>query len=74
MYSYGVLLCEMSVREEPNREQLEMQIDMIQILHPHRTISRLVRRCVDQDPGDRPSMDEIIVELTNCFGALTLVT
>ena len=66
MYNYGVLLCEMSIRQEPNREQLEMQIDRIEIHHPHPKISLLLRSCVNEDPGNRPSMDEIIEELTDC--------
>ncbi|XP_068751521.1 dual specificity protein kinase shkC-like [Montipora capricornis] len=66
VYSYGVLLCEMSIRQEADQQQLEMQIDSIEKHDPHPKIRLLVRRCVNPDPGNRPSMDEIIEELTDC--------
>ena len=66
MYSYGVLLCEMSIRQEPNRKQLEMQIDMIEKNDQCSLKRRIVRSCVHEDPANRPSMDEVIEELMNC--------
>ncbi|XP_068671006.1 serine/threonine-protein kinase TNNI3K-like [Montipora foliosa] len=67
VYSYGVLLCELRVREEPKREQLQKQIDRIEKHDPCSLIRRLVRSCVDEVPWHRPWMDVVIKDLTNSF-------
>ena len=64
MYSFGVLLCEMSIREEPDPGNRERQIERIR----NRCRRGLVRRCVQQEPWERPNMDVIIEELERPSG------
>ena len=59
VYSFGVLLCEMCIREQPDPEDRERQIERI-IDCRHRG---LVRQCVQREPWARPNMDTIIEEL-----------
>lgn len=59
MYSFGVLLCEMCIREHPAPHDRERQIDEIRNLN----YRRLVGQCVHKHPRDRYSMDEVIDEL-----------
>lgn len=66
VFSYGVLLCEMSTRQEPIREKLEEQIDKIERNLPNPIIRPLVRRCVFKKPGLRPAVSEIIEDLKRC--------
>lgn len=56
MFSFGVLLCEMSIRELPVVEHRSQQIASIAKVD-HQT---LVLRCVEKEPEQRPSADEII--------------
>ncbi|KAL9975229.1 hypothetical protein ACROYT_G012363 [Oculina patagonica] len=59
VYSFGVLLCEMCIRELPDPERRDQQIAMVE----NRLLRALVRRCVQTEPGARPNMEEIIEEL-----------
>ena len=59
MYSFGVLLCEMCIREQPVPDDRARQIDKIRNLN----YRRLVRRCVHEHPRGRPNMEEVIDEL-----------
>ncbi|KAL9975237.1 hypothetical protein ACROYT_G012371 [Oculina patagonica] len=59
VYSFGVLLCEMCIRELPDPERRDQQIAIV----TNRLLRALVRRCVQTEPGARPSMEEIIEEL-----------
>ena len=59
MYSFGVLLCEMSTRKLPDPEKRDDQVAMV----TNHALLTLVQRCLHQDPQDRPSMDDIIGEL-----------
>ena len=56
MYSYGVLLCEMSIRETPNPEERVAQVNRIQNVQ----FRSLVRRCVQRGAAWRPDMREVI--------------
>lgn len=56
VYSFGVLLCEMCVRELPDPQQRETQISRMQ----WRQFQEIVERCVQIEPGGRPNMEEII--------------
>jgi len=55
VYSFGVLLCEMCIRELPEPERREEQIALM----TNRTFRNLVRRCLQTDPAQRPTMGEI---------------
>ena len=59
VYSFGVLLCEMCTRDFPIPEQKEEQI----VLVTDHVLRDLIRRCVQQDPEARPTMEEILNEL-----------
>ncbi|KAL9975206.1 hypothetical protein ACROYT_G012338 [Oculina patagonica] len=58
VYSFGVLLCEMCIRELPDPERRDQQIAMVTT----RQLRALIRRCVDTEPGARPNIEEIIEE------------
>ncbi|CAH3027817.1 unnamed protein product [Porites evermanni] len=60
VYSFGVLLCEMCIRELPNPEKRDEQV----LLMTNRVLRGLVRRCMQTDPEARPTMQEIIDELS----------
>lgn len=59
VYSFGLLLCEMCIRELPVPHQSRDQISLI----TDRVFRDLVMSCVRQDPGERPNMAEVISEL-----------
>ncbi|XP_078367581.1 uncharacterized protein LOC144651500 [Oculina patagonica] len=59
VYSFGVLLCEMCIRESPDPERRIKQIAMVE----DQKLQALIQLCVQSDPEDRPSMEEIIEEL-----------
>ena len=59
MYSFGVLLCEIGIRELPDPERRDEQVAMVE----NRALRALVRRCLQEDPESRPSMEDIIGEL-----------
>ena len=59
VYSFGVLLCEICIRELPDPERRDEQVAMVE----NRALRALVRRCLQRDPASRPSMEDIIGEL-----------
>ena len=59
MYSFGVLLCEMCIRELPHPHEIHDQIGQVS----YRTLRRLIRRCVKTNPEERPTTSEVISEL-----------
>ena len=59
MYSFGVLLCEMCIRELPHPEGRDQQIAMV----TNSVLRALIRGCVQREPAARPNMEEIIEEL-----------
>ena len=59
VYSFGLLLCEMCIRELPVPHQTRDQISLI----TDRDFRDLVMSCVRQDPGERSNMAEVISEL-----------
>lgn len=61
VYSFGVLLCEMSIRKLPDPEKRTEQISMVK----KRQIRTLIRRCLQSDPEARPNMEEIIKDLSS---------
>ena len=60
MYSFGVLLCEMCTRELPVPEQIQEQIGLV----TNGVLQQLVMRCVMRAPDARPTMNDVITELT----------
>ncbi|RMX50018.1 hypothetical protein pdam_00002833, partial [Pocillopora damicornis] len=59
VYSFGVLLCEICTREQPDPERRKEQVVRVK----NRATRALIRRCLHQDPKARPSMEDIIREL-----------
>ncbi|XP_068712917.1 interleukin-1 receptor-associated kinase 4-like [Montipora foliosa] len=59
VYSFGVLLCEMCIREMPDPERREEQVLLVR----NRLFRNLVRQCLQDDPTMRPDMAQIIQEL-----------
>ena len=59
MYSFGVLLCEMCIRELPDPSKREEQV----VLVTNGAFRGVERRCLHRDSGQRPTMQEIIDEL-----------
>lgn len=60
VYSFGLLLLEMCIREYPVPDQLADQIQHVACPR----LKELIRCCVQQVPGRRPGMDEVIEFLT----------
>ena len=56
VYSFGVLLCEMFIRELPDPTRREEQVVRVK----NGAFRGLVRRCLHITPESRPSMEEII--------------
>ena len=64
MYSFGVLLCEMCIRELPDLDPEERQT---QIGKVKGVLRGLIQSCVKDDPEERPTMGEVIRELEQLF-------
>ena len=58
VYSFGVLLCEMCTREQPDPEQIHNQMSRVT-----GSLRGLIQRCVERDPEARPTMSDVIREL-----------
>ena len=56
VYSFGVLLCEMFVRDLPDPKQREKQVALVK----NDVFQGLIRRCIQRKPEPRPTMEEII--------------
>ena len=59
MYSFGVLLCEICIRELPDPERRDQQIAVV----TNSLLRALIRGCLQREPAARPNMEEIIEEL-----------
>ena len=59
VYSFGLRLCEMSIRELQDPERREQQVAMV----ANDVLRALIRRCLETDPQARPTMEEIINEI-----------
>ncbi|XP_048577934.1 uncharacterized protein LOC5513787 isoform X1 [Nematostella vectensis] len=66
VYSFGLLLCEMSIRELPVPQQTREQVSLI----TNGVLRELVMRCLKTSPEARPSMSEIITLLEQQQNAL----
>ena len=59
VYSFGLLLCEMCIRELPVPQEVHCQI--LQVTNG--ALRGLIEQCVKRDPEERPTMSDIICEL-----------
>ena len=59
MYSFGVLLCEICIRQLPDPDRRDEQVAMV----TNSWLRALIRECLQRDPEARPSMEYIISEL-----------
>ena len=59
VYSFGVLLCEICIREMPDPDRRDEQV----VRMKNRWLRGLVRECLQRDPEVRPSMEDMIAEL-----------
>lgn len=59
VYSFGVLLCEMCIRQDPDPNRRREQIRQMR----ESRFQNLVERCIHEHPGMRPNMDTIIEQL-----------
>lgn len=59
VYSFGVLLCEMCIRESPDREKRSQQVEVV----TNQAIQDLIKACLETDPEDRPGIERIVNEL-----------
>ena len=64
MYSFGVLLCEMCIREMPDPERHNQQV----LLVKSRVLRNLVQKCLQVNPVERPEMSQIIQEIQRFEG------
>ena len=59
VYSFGVLLCEICIRELPDPDRRGEQVVRVK----NRRLRALIRGCLQRDPEARPSMEDIIALL-----------
>lgn len=59
VYSFGLLLCEMCVRELPVPQEVDNQIGQV----TNGVLRGLIERCVKKDPEQRPTMSDVICGL-----------
>jgi len=56
VYSFGVLLCEMCIRDLPDPKQREKQVALVK----NDVFRELVQCCIQREPEARPTMEEMI--------------
>ena len=66
MYSFGLLLCEMCIRELPVPQQIQEQIGLV----TNGVLRELIMRCVSRAPEARPTINDVISVLTQQAEAL----
>ncbi|XP_020907817.1 probable serine/threonine-protein kinase DDB_G0271682 [Exaiptasia diaphana] len=59
VFSFGVLVCEMNIRELPDFTRRGEQVAMV----TNHFLSSLIRRCLVENPEERPCMVEILSDL-----------
>ena len=62
VYSYGIVLCEVTASRFPSQENFRAMFQQVQREHPQ--VYELIVECTKRDPSDRPSMAEVILELS----------
>lgn len=68
MYSFGLLLCEMCIRELPVPQHTNDQIRLITNGH----LRDLVQRCTHEEPEDRPAIHDVLSALQHFCSSATL--
>ena len=63
MYSFGVLLCEMCIGEQPDPERRNDQVRRVR----SRSLRNLVHDCLRDDPDKRPDMARITQDIESRF-------
>ena len=61
IYSYGVLLCEVTLAQFPDSDHFLVMVEELGGVWP--AMYRLVQRCIKMDPTHRPSMEDILRDL-----------
>ena len=61
VYSFGVLLLEMATGKEPN---VGTRMQDVNLLRKQQQLSRVIRPCLADNPVDRPTMADILEELS----------
>ena len=64
VYSFGVLLCEMFIRDLPDPDRRDEQVARV----TNKKFAYLILWCIEEDPMMRPSMGEIIEKLEQFSG------
>ena len=59
VYSYGILLLEIATGQFPNQDLQAIQLDSLL----WQEMKRMIRRCISEDPANRPSMNDILILL-----------
>ena len=62
VYSYGIVLCEVTASRFPSQENFRAMFQQVQRERPQ--VYELIVECTKRDPSDRPSMAEVILELS----------
>ena len=65
VYSYGILLCEVALREFPNPATLHEMKAKMKTKHP--ILHSLVLKCTENEPEQRPTMSRIMEELNDAL-------
>ena len=60
MYSYGILLLEMATGQFPDHKLQAMQLYTL----PWQEMVMIIRRCICDDPASRPTMKDLLPDLT----------
>ena len=68
VYSFGLLLCEMCVRELPVPQEVHSQISQV----TNGALRGLIAQCVRMDPEKRPTMSDIIYQLEQLAQAVSI--
>ena len=68
VYSFGLLLCEMCVRELPVPQEVHCQISQV----TNGALRGLIEWCVKRVPEERPTMSHMICELEKLAQAVSI--
>eukprot|EP00731_Ephydatia_muelleri_P034272 Em0053g18a len=61
VYSYGILLLEMATGQFPDHRLQAIQLDTL----PWQEMAKMIRRCICDDPASRPTMKDLLPDLTD---------